>query len=41
MFYVADVRGKADLSIAISLGFSVEDFSELKRDFIGFDYERG
>jgi hypothetical protein len=34
MFYVADVRGKAVLSTAISLGFSIEDFSELKRDFI-------
>lgn len=34
MFYVADVRGKAILSTAISLGFSVQDFSELKRDFI-------
>jgi hypothetical protein len=34
MFYVADVRGKAVLSTAISLGFSVEDFSELKREFI-------
>lgn len=34
MFYVADVRGKAILSTAISLGFSVKDFSELKRDFI-------
>jgi hypothetical protein len=31
MFYVADVRGKAILSTAICLGFSVEDFSELKR----------
>jgi site-specific recombinase XerD len=34
MFYVADVRGKAVLSTAVSLGFSVEDFSELKRDYI-------
>lgn len=34
MFYIADVRGKAILSTAISLGFSIEDFSELKRDFI-------
>jgi hypothetical protein len=34
MFYVADVRAKAVLSTAISLGFSVEQFSELKRDFI-------
>jgi integrase len=34
MFYVADVRDKAVLATAVSLGFSVEDFSELKRDFI-------
>ena len=34
MFYVADVRGKAILSTAVSLGLSVEDFSELKRDYI-------
>lgn len=34
MFYVGDVRGKAILSTAVSLGFSVEDFSELKRDYI-------
>jgi hypothetical protein len=34
MFYVADVRGKAILSTAISLGFSIKDFSELKREFI-------
>lgn len=34
MFYVADVRAKAVLATGISLGFSVEDFSELKRDFI-------
>jgi hypothetical protein len=34
MFYCADVRGKAVLSTAISLGFSVSDFSELKRDLI-------
>jgi site-specific recombinase XerD len=34
MFYVADVRGKAILSTAISLGFSVKDFSQLKRDFV-------
>jgi ribosomal protein L17/tRNA splicing endonuclease len=34
MFYVADVRGKAVLATGISLGFSVEDFSELRRDFI-------
>jgi site-specific recombinase XerD len=34
MFYVADIRGKAILSTAVCLGFSVKDFSELKRDFI-------
>lgn len=34
MFYVADVRNKAILSTAISLGFSVEDFSELPRQLI-------
>lgn len=34
MFYVADVRAKAVLATETSLGFSVEDFSELKRDFI-------
>ncbi len=34
MFYVGDVRGKAVLSTAVSLGFSVEDFSELKREYI-------
>jgi site-specific recombinase XerD len=34
MFYVADIRGKAILSTAVSLGFSVKDFSELKRDFV-------
>jgi hypothetical protein len=34
MFYVADVRAKAILSTGISLGFSVEPFSELRRDFI-------
>jgi hypothetical protein len=34
MFYAADVRDKAILSNAISLGFSVEDFSELPRDLI-------
>lgn len=34
MFYVADVRDKAILSTAISLGFSVEDFSELPRNLI-------
>lgn len=34
MFYVGDVRGKAVLATAVSLGFSIEDFSELKRDYI-------
>jgi len=34
MFYVADVKQKAILSTAISLGFSVEDFSELPREQI-------
>jgi len=34
MFHIADVRDKAILSTAISLGFSVEDFSELPRDLI-------
>lgn len=34
MFYVADVRGKAVLATSVSLGFSVEDFSELKREYI-------
>jgi len=34
MFHVADTRDKAILSTAISLGFSVEDFSELKREQI-------
>jgi len=34
MFYVADIRGKAILATEVSLGFSVKDFSELKRDFI-------
>jgi len=34
MFYVGDVRGKAVLATAVALGFSIEDFSELKRDFI-------
>lgn len=32
MFYVADVRGKAVLATEIALGFSVKQFSELKRD---------
>ena len=34
MFYVADVRGKAILSVGVSLGFSIQDFAELKRDQI-------
>jgi len=34
MFYVGDVRSKAILSTAISLGFAVEDFSELPRQLI-------
>jgi site-specific recombinase XerD len=34
MFYVGDVRGKAVLATAVSLGFSVKDFAELKRDYI-------
>ena len=34
MFYVGDVRGKAILATGISLGFSIEDFSELKREYI-------
>jgi hypothetical protein len=34
MFYVGDVRGKAVLSTEVALGFSIEDFSELKRDYI-------
>lgn len=34
MFFVADIRGKAILSTAISLGFSVEDFSELPRELM-------
>ena len=34
MFYCGDVRAKAVLSTAISLGFSVKDFSEIKRDLI-------
>jgi site-specific recombinase XerD len=34
MFYVADVRGKAILATEVSLGFSVKDFAELKRDLI-------
>lgn len=31
MYHVADVRDKAILSCAVSLGFSVEDFAELER----------
>ncbi len=34
MFHVADVRGKAVLAVAVSLGFSIEDFSELPREYI-------
>jgi len=34
MFYVADVRDKAVLSTAVSLGYSVEDFAALPRDLI-------
>jgi hypothetical protein len=34
MFYVADVRGKAVLATGVSLGFSIQDFIELKRDYI-------
>lgn len=34
MFYVADVRDKAILSTAVSLGFSIEDFSDLPRNLI-------
>jgi len=34
MFHIADVRDKAILSTAISLGFSVEDFANLPRDLI-------
>jgi hypothetical protein len=34
MFYVADVRGKAILATEVSLGFSVKDFAELRRDLI-------
>ena len=34
MFHVADLRDKAILSTAISLGFSVEDFANLPRDLI-------
>jgi len=34
MFYVADVRDKAILSTAISLGYSIQDFSELPRSLI-------
>lgn len=34
MFYVADVRDKAILSTAISLGYSIQDFSQLPRNLI-------
>lgn len=34
MFHVADLRDKAILSCAVSLGFSVEDFAELPRALI-------
>jgi site-specific recombinase XerD len=34
MYHVGDVRGKAVLATAVSLGFSVEDFTELRRDLI-------
>ena len=34
MFYVGDVRAKAILATEVSLGFSVKDFAELKRDLI-------
>lgn len=34
MFYIADVREKAILSTGISLGYNIEDFLDLKRDFI-------
>jgi site-specific recombinase XerD len=34
MFHIADVRDKAILSTAISLGFSVEDFANLPRELI-------
>jgi hypothetical protein len=34
MFYCGDVRAKAVLATEISLGFSVKQFSELKRDLI-------
>lgn len=34
MFCVADVRGKAVLSTGVSLGFSIQDFAELKREQI-------
>ena len=34
MYHVADVRDKAILSCAVSLGFSVEDFAELEREQI-------
>jgi site-specific recombinase XerD len=34
MFHYGDVRGKAVLATAVSLGFSVKDFAELKREQI-------
>jgi len=34
MFHIADVRDKAILATAVSLGFSVEDFAELPRELI-------
>lgn len=34
MYHVADVRDKAILSLAVSLGFSIEDFAELPREQI-------
>jgi len=34
MYSIADIRDKAVLSTAVSLGWSVGDFSSLKRDFI-------
>lgn len=51
MFYYADVRGKAILSLAVALGWSAEDFVELPREtieplldhppFTGFWFKRG
>jgi site-specific recombinase XerD len=34
MFYIGDVRAKAILSTGVSLGFAIQDFSELKREQI-------